>query len=1156
MIRLALVAVSLVAMVTGLEDKGLQGQESAASGPGDKPASTSEPPALEQIQNRLAQLQADTSLTAANKQNLVTLYEAIITELKARADHDKQTKELYAKAAAAPTATLELKNRQENPPARDLVSANALRSYQLPALQSLLQAQQSLLQTAADGRAKTEAEIKAREASKKELPRLIAEDRAALKKLQEKLVAVPGAEPVDQVLREAESQLLKAQLAAMAEKIKKNEQALRTIEAEAELLPLRKAMFIADERYYGGRVKEINDELYKRRETIIQGEQDKAAALASEAPVELKWLANRLVARAQDWLELAKHNSALQFEIEQAEARRNFWEERDRIMTDRSRSHRSQLFGSIHSLNGLILRRHRSELPDEGKLKKQLSEMLQQMQQTETLIIELEDWKNENADTAITDLKATSNLEGGLLAAPSIPVGLSPQADRLLLAERELVSNFTMDAKNYSDNLYRLAEVKQATLDVVRKYRTFIDQHILWVPSAKPVAESDLRNVWPAVQYVFDARKWWEAGRQLLTDLRDRVWQPLLFLGLWSSLLFYTSRMRRGMFALGELAGRPTMVAFWPTAQAILYCLLLAAPVSLLMAWLGYRLQQAASPQTFTHALGLGALVAARYFYPLELIRQICRSGGLAEKHFEWPTTATSLLRKHLRWLIDLGVPAVFLGGLLFNLGENRYEHALGRVAFIALMILCGLFFGIVFRPRSGVLGEYLECHRGGWLERLRYLWYAVLVIGPLSLAIMSLTGFHYTAIRLSMLSHTTLITLTGLFLCHQIIHRWLWQSRRRLITEQARQRLEGVQTRELDPLLPSSAAGGGARVDRKAPEYPLGAQVVDLAEMNAQSLSLAFSILVVVAILSVGYIWSGVLPAVNALNAIQLWTVQGNSPTEQTPITLADLLVAIPILVITYVASKNLPGLLEFALLQRLPLENASRYAIASISRYLIMLVGVFLTLNTIGVRWVSIQWLVAALGVGLGFGLQEIFANFVSGLILLFEQPIRVGDVITLGDMTGAVSRIRMRATTITNWDRQELIIPNKDLVTGRLLNWTLSDSTNRSTITIGVPQGTDTDLACRLIREICQHHPNVMSDPPATAHVDSFQEGMVTIVVRLFQEKLDYRLDTRHEIFTEIARRFGEAGIELALPQRELHLRSLPTAMVEFLTKKGKP
>ncbi|MFN9917285.1 MAG: hypothetical protein ACK53L_32160, partial [Pirellulaceae bacterium] len=135
-------------------------------------------------------------------------------------------------------------------------------------------------------------------------------------------------------------------------------------------------------------------------------------------------------------------------------------------MTDRSRSHRSQLFGSIQSLNGLILRRPRSEMPDEGKLKKQLSEMLQQMQQTETLIIELEDWKNENADTAITDLKATSNLEGGLLAAPSIPVGLSPQADRLLLAERELVSNFTMDAKNYSDNLYRLAEVKQATLDV------------------------------------------------------------------------------------------------------------------------------------------------------------------------------------------------------------------------------------------------------------------------------------------------------------------------------------------------------------------------------------------------------------------------------------------------------------------------------------------------------------------------------------------------------------------------------------------------------------------------------------------------------------------------------------------------------------------
>ena len=184
------------------------------------------------------------------------------------------------------------------------------------------------------------------------------------------------------------------------------------------------------------------------------------------------------------------------------------------------------------------------------------------------------------------------------------------------------------------------------------------------------------------------------------------------------------------------------------------------------------------------------------------------------------------------------------------------------------------------------------------------------------------------------------------------------------------------------------------------------------------------------------------------------------------------------------------------------------------------------------------------------MGFGLQEIFANFVSGLILLFEQPIRVGDVITIGDTTGSVSRIRMRATTITNWDRQELIIPNKDLITGRLLNWTLSDSTNRVVITVGVGYNSDVDIACRLITEICESHPNVLKEPPPTAHFDTFGESTIDIKIRLFLANLESRIQTRHELQTQIHRRFAQAGIDIAFPQRDLHIRSLPKSVADFL------
>ena len=116
---------------------------------------------------------------------------------------------------------------------------------------------------------------------------------------------------------------------------------------------------------------------------------------------------------------------------------------------------------------------------------------------------------------------------------------------------------------------------------------------------------------------------------------------------------------------------------------------------------------------------------------------------------------------------------------------------------------------------------------------------------------------------------------------------------------------------------------------------------------------------------------------------------------------------------------------------------------------------------------RWASrdkLQWLAAGLTVGLGFGLQEIFANFVSGLIILFERPIRIGDTITIGTFSGSVSKIRIRATTITDFDRKEVIIPNKAFVTERLINWSLSDTITRVLIKVGVAYGSDLDKVKR--------------------------------------------------------------------------------------------
>jgi potassium-dependent mechanosensitive channel len=190
----------------------------------------------------------------------------------------------------------------------------------------------------------------------------------------------------------------------------------------------------------------------------------------------------------------------------------------------------------------------------------------------------------------------------------------------------------------------------------------------------------------------------------------------------------------------------------------------------------------------------------------------------------------------------------------------------------------------------------------------------------------------------------------------------------------------------------------------------------------------------------------------------------------------------------------------------------------------------------------WSKVQWLVAAISVGLGFGLQEIFANFVSGLIILFERPIRVGDVITIADVSGVVSRIRMRATTIVDGDRKELIIPNKDVITGKVLNWTLSDQVNRIQIVIGIAYGSDTRRAAELMHETARNHPHVLKDPAPMVTFEAFGESSLKFVLRCFLPNLESRQHAVHELNMEIDRKFRENAIEIAFPQHDIHVRSM--------------
>ncbi len=197
-------------------------------------------------------------------------------------------------------------------------------------------------------------------------------------------------------------------------------------------------------------------------------------------------------------------------------------------------------------------------------------------------------------------------------------------------------------------------------------------------------------------------------------------------------------------------------------------------------------------------------------------------------------------------------------------------------------------------------------------------------------------------------------------------------------------------------------------------------------------------------------------------------------------------------------------------------------------------------IVMNMLSVPYQQLGWLLAAASVGLGFGMQEIFANFVSGIILLLERPVRVGDVVTIGETTGVVSRIQMRATTVTSWDRKELVVPNKDLVTEKLLNWSLSNVINRVTINIGVAYTADPDEVRRILERVVGLHPDVMADPAPLVSLEQFGDNSLNYTVRFFLANLDRRIGVTHEINASILRALQIAKINIPFPQRDLHIK----------------
>jgi potassium efflux system protein len=409
-----------------------------------------------------------------------------------------------------------------------------------------------------------------------------------------------------------------------------------------------------------------------------------------------------------------------------------------------------------------------------------------------------------------------------------------------------------------------------------------------------------------------------------------------------------------------------------------------------------------------------------------------------------------------------------------------------------------------------------------GLLTRWRWAWLVLCFAALLALVASMVFGYMITTIILSLGLIATLTIIAAGIVLYGLVLRWFSIRQRRLALNEAIEARRARQNTE-DEEAPSEIV----EVDA---EDSVELDLEMVAEQTRELLRSIFTLAVLSIILT---FWSAAFPLVDLIGSVTVPLFGG--------LTLLRLTIAIVILVVTTIVVKNLPGLLELLVLRSKDTMPGTRVAIHTLCQYGATAVGAGLFLSVVQVDWAKFGWVVAALSVGLGFGLQEVVANFVCGLILLFERPIRVGDIVTVESTTGTVTKIHLRATTITNWDRQEFVVPNKTLITSTLLNWTLSAPLNRVVIPVGVAYGSDTNQAREILLSVAADHTNVLDDPQPMATFEQFADSSLNMLLRVYLPDLDARLSTISELHTAIHERFADAGIEIAFPQRDLHLRS---------------
>jgi len=702
----------------------------------------------------------------------------------------------------------------------------------------------------------------------------------------------------------------------------------------------------------------------------------------------------------------------------------------------------------------------------------------------------------------------------GLLVAAAdeeVSAELKSKLTQLVKARAELLERINTEFSSALNLAVSLQIQQQQIQQTSKNLHKTLDEQLFWIPSS-PLLDWDwLKKLPQRLTSQVTAVPWLEAPAAALKSFEKRPGMAAIMTILLAGFFYRRRFILKRLAKVNQEVGQFRKDSVWHTPTALLLNILLAAPVPLVLYLTGVWLQF--SPQSPTPALGAAMAQLGIGTFMLHLMSRILKREGMAERHFRWDQTRVASLRVLIKQLAFVLLPLTFVIGLTENSPTSLQDDVIGV---IILMVGCALL--------SFLLGRLMLHTPPLYNSRvLHFIVTLAMILMPLGFIVLIGMGYYYTALQLADRFVFSLFLLIAWSIATGLAERGLRVAANRLGYKRAQAKREAVAGKDTD--------------------VKLEVEGRDIQQINQQSMRMIQFGLVVSFGVLMYLLWADLFSLFTYLDEFTLWEYSSGSgdTLSHTPISVRDLLGSLVVVGLTIMLARNLPGLLEMLVLSRLELRQGSAYAITTLLSYCIVAIGLISTFSSLGVSWNKLQWLIAALGVGLGFGLQEIFANFISGLIILFERPVRIGDTVTIGTLSGTVSRIRIRATTITDFDHKEIIVPNKTFVTDQLINWSLSDTVTRLILRYGVAHGSDVELVRKLLLQAAQENERVLDDPEPLLTLMSFSNNALEHELRIHVGELSDRLRATDEVNREVSRLFREHGITIAYHQVDLHLKT---------------